>query len=115
MLRLDIQAPDYSYYMLFFDLLPIVRTAHREDDCIMLADIYIFTAWCLRQRRAGDLYNAVCVAFYEHLFDERNLWEDVIPWLTPQVVQTCWPLWEVRLSAEEQINLRRRLDQVIVK
>ena len=111
MLRRDIQDREYTYYLLFFDLLRMARTAHQENNTTLLTSIYLFAAWCLQQRRAGDLYNAVCVAFYEHLFDTRDLWEAVIPWLTPEVVQNCWFLWEARLSAEEQLDLRQRLDQ----
>lgn len=85
--------PEYSYYMLYFDLLPLSREAHRNNDRATLRNIYGFAEWCLRQQhRAKDLGNAVYVAFYEHLFDEREDWERVIPYLTREVFEECWSL-----------------------
>src|SRR5437764_3802833 len=96
-LRQPLQRRDYSIYMLYFDLLPMVREAHDADDTALLRQIYGFAAWCLEQK-AKDLSNAAGVAFYEHLFDDRRYGKQVIPWLAPGILDTCWPLWEARLS-----------------
>jgi hypothetical protein len=79
--------------MLYFDLLPMVREAHDNDDHDLLMRIYCFAQWCHAQE-AKDLWNAAGVAFYEHLFDERKYWVEVIPWLSPSVIADCWSLWE---------------------
>ncbi len=101
-LKRDLHDRAYSYYQLYFDLLPMVRAAHVAGDDVTLRKIYGFAAWCLQQRRrAGDLYNAACVAFYEHLFDRREDWAAVLPWLSPAVIDECWPLWEARRSLWE--------------
>ena len=98
-LRRELHDREYTYYQLYFDLLPMVRDAHAASDEATLRQIYDFAEWCPRQgRRASDLYNAVCVAFYEHLFDRPEDWAAVIPWLSPAVVDECWPLWESRWS-----------------
>ena len=103
----ELQDPQYTYYMVFFDLLPMVREAHDSGDIPTLRNIYGFAEWCFRQySRAPDLNNAVCVAFYEHLFDERRHWEDVIVWLPSDIIQACWTLWEARLTCEELRELR---------
>ena len=80
----------YTYYTLFFDLLPMSRDAHASGDATTLRAIYEFAEWCLSQRnRADDLYNAALVAFYEHLFDEQEDWAKVLPWLTRAVFDEC--------------------------
>jgi hypothetical protein len=106
-LRCDVQRPDFSIYMVFFELLPMVREAHQEGDAEMLRRIYGYAEWCLEQK-AKDLWNAAAVAFYEHLFDShRSLWRQFVRWLSPRVVADCWGLWEWRLSAEELAEVRQ--------
>ena len=99
-LRRELNDREYTIYMLYFDLLPMVREAHDEDDRNLLRRIYGFAAWCFDQK-AKDLWNSAAVAFYEHLFDQRKYWSLVLPWLSPKVITECWPLWEFRLSAED--------------
>jgi hypothetical protein len=89
----------FSVYALWFELLPLAREAHYEDNQDLLRRIYAFAAWCHRQR--GDLSNAVCVSFYEHLFDERWMRPLVARWLTDEVARDVRPLWEARLSVDE--------------
>lgn len=108
-LRRELQRRDYSIYLLYFDLLPMVRKAHDTDDADLLRRIYSFAAWCLEQK-AKDLWNAAGVAFYEHLFDDRRYWQKVIPWLSPRVIAECWSLWEWRLSAETLQEVRRLIE-----
>ena len=91
-LRRDLQSRDYSVYLLFFDLKPMLRVAHDADDTEELRRIYGFAEWCSRQT-AKDLWNAAGVAFYEHLFDYPEYSERVIPWLSPRVVYYHWSLW----------------------
>ncbi len=89
---------EYSVYMLYFDLLPMVREAHDRDDHDLLKRIYGFAEWCLSQ--SGDLSNAAGVAFYEHLLDTVTIGR-VIPWLSPYAVEMCWPLWKARLDSAQ--------------
>jgi hypothetical protein len=106
-LRLDAQRPDFSIYMVFFDLLPRVREAHQDGDTEAIRRIYGFAEWCFEQK-AKDLWNAAGVAFYEHLFDShRSLWPEFVEWLSPQVVEGCMGLWERRLSEEELAEVRQ--------
>jgi hypothetical protein len=85
----------YSAYALWFELLPLVRDAHREENADLLRRIYGFAEWCYR---AGpELRNAVAVSFYEHLLDERWMRPLVSPWLTAEIVRDIRPLWEARL------------------
>jgi acetylornithine deacetylase/succinyl-diaminopimelate desuccinylase-like protein len=111
------QAADCNYYQLYFDLLPMCRKAHAVNDQLTLRKIYAHAEWCLRQKeRAPDLNNAVWVCFYEHLFDHREDWERVIPYLSARVYESCWPIWEYRwkfwterFGAEETGRLRQLL------
>ncbi|HEX5444517.1 MAG TPA: hypothetical protein VFW87_11830 [Pirellulales bacterium] len=106
-LRRDLQRPDFSVYMLFFELLPNVRQAHQEGDADALRRIHGFAAWCAEQN-AKDLWNAAGVAFYEHLFDShRSLWGEFVRWLPPRVLADCRALWEARLSVEDLAEIRR--------
>lgn len=106
-LRRDLHDRSFSYYMLFFDLLPMVRQAHATHDVPTLRAIYDYAAWCFKQEhRAPHLFNAVCVAFYEHLFDHHEDWDAVSAWLTPTIAAAVWPLWKVRFDAEQWHTLR---------
>jgi hypothetical protein len=109
-LREDINSGDYTIYMLYFDLLPMVRDAHDANDRDVLRKIYSFAEWCLAQQ-SEDLWNAAGVAFYEHLFDETGYRPQVAPWLSPKVVEECWSLWKVRLSTQELLEVERLIAQ----
>jgi hypothetical protein len=109
-MRHEAQRPDFSVYMVFFELLPMVREAHQEGDTETLKRIYGFAEWCFEQK-AKDLWNAAGVAFYEHLFDShKSLWDQFVQWLSPRVIEGCWGLWEWRLSAEDLAEVRRLID-----
>lgn len=97
----------FSPYALFFVLLPFVRDAHRCGDTDVVRRTYAFAQWCHHQRRGGELPNAVAVAFYEHLFDDWSLREQVAPWLSPSVTRDIWPLWEARLDSAKLADVRR--------
>jgi hypothetical protein len=90
----------FSVYALWFELLPLARNAHRESNDELLRRIYDYADWCWRKR--GYLENAVAVAFYEHLFDERWMRALLVPWLSEPVIQDVRPLWEARLTDEER-------------
>jgi hypothetical protein len=108
-LRRDIQTPRYSIYLLFFDLLPMVRQAHATADGDTLQQIYGFAAWCLSQP-AGELRNAAAVAFYEDMFDSsQSDWPAIAARLSPTVIGACWPLWEARLPPNKLRDLRTLL------
>lgn len=110
MLRRELNDREYSIYMLYFDLLPMVREAHQGNDREVLSRVYGFADWCLRQE-AQDLWNSAAVAFYEHLFDERKDWSSIVPWLSPTAINGCWPLWEQRLTPAEMKELRHLIDR----
>ncbi|MFN8515255.1 MAG: hypothetical protein U0841_22245 [Chloroflexia bacterium] len=109
-LRQELHDRHYTIYGLYFDLLPMARAAHDADDSETLRQIYTFAGWCFAQRNK-DLWNAAAVAFYEHLFDRRDQWLDVLPWLSDKVIKDCWGLWELRLTQEELQRLRRLIGQ----
>ncbi len=98
----------YNYYLLFFDLFAMFREALDASDERTLGRILDFAQWCFCQhRRAPDLNNAVCVAFYEHVFDVAHRdWPDVARWLSPSVIRACWTLWEARHDKDEFQKLR---------
>jgi hypothetical protein len=104
-LRRELNNPSYSIYALFFDLLPMVREAHQAANEEVLRRIYGFAAWSLDQR-AKELWNAAGTAFYEHVFDRRSDWTNVIPWLSEKIIANCWELWAARLSDVEISELR---------
>ena len=104
-LKQDLTNAEYTIYLLYFDLLPMVREAHEVNNRELVQKIYGFAEWCFDQK-AKDLWNAAGVAFYEHLFDFRDDWQKVVPWLSPKVIRGCWPLWEVRLDQNEIDELR---------
>lgn len=105
-LQNELNDPEYTIYMLYFDLLPMTLEAHEKNDCDRLRRIYGFAAWCVNQT-TGELMNAAGVAFYEHLFDEKRYWGKVVPWLSPHVIRECWPLWEFRLEKTDLAEIEK--------
>jgi hypothetical protein len=97
----------FSVYALWFELLPLVRQAHRDSDDDLLRRIYGFAEWCSEQQ--GELSNAVAVSFYEHLFDERWMRPLVVPFLTDRIVRDVTPLWESRLSPTDMRAIEKLL------
>jgi hypothetical protein len=106
----EIEREALSPYALFFMLLPFARDAHKRGDQDALRRTYGFAQWCHHQRRGSELPNAVDVAFYEHLFDDWSLREQIVPWLSPHVSQDVWPLWQARLNEPKLSELRGLLD-----
>jgi hypothetical protein len=99
----------FSPYALWFELLPMVRAAHRSDDHDLLGRIYSYADWSLGQ--GAELRNAVAVSFYEHLFDEKWMRPVAAERLSPRAVDAVRPLWVARLSTDdldEVDNLLRR-------
>ncbi len=103
--RRELNDPEFSIYMLYFELVPLVLEAHKEADERELLKIYGFAKWCFEQKN-GELMNATGVAFYEHLFDNWSLRHDVAKWITPEILRSCWCLWELRLEPEQLVELR---------
>jgi hypothetical protein len=97
-----------NYYLLFFDLFAMFHEALNVSDEQTLRRIFDFAEWCFCQgRRAPDLNNAVCVCFYEHVFDVAHRdWADVARWLSPAVIGACSTLWEARYDKDELEKLR---------
>jgi hypothetical protein len=88
----------FSPYALWFELLPLVKKAHRANDTELLKRTYGYAEWSFQEE---ELSNAVAVTFYEHLFDEPWMRPLVPKWLSTSVVADVWSLWEARLSADE--------------
>ena len=103
--RRELNDPGFSIYMLYFELVPLVRQAHKDADERTLHEIYGFANWCFEQHN-GELRNATGVAYYEHLFDDWSLRHDVAKWITPEIERSCWCLWELRLESEKLLALR---------
>lgn len=110
-LHTEIEREASSPHAVFFELLPIVRNAHRQNNDDVLRRAYSFAQWCHHQRRGSELPNAVGVSFYEHLFDDWSQHLAVIPWLSPNVRRDIWPLWQRRLDVHKLDELKRRFDQ----
>lgn len=105
-LRREINDHRYSVYMLYFDLLPLLREAHAASDTETSRKIYGFAEWCFAQR-SEEPHNAVAVAFYEHLFGlPRTDWPAIIRRLPPAVIEACWPLWELQLEPDQLRRLQ---------
>ena len=98
----------FSPYALWFELLPLVREAHRAGDDDLLERIYRYAEWSFKQE---ELSNAVAVSFYEHLFDEHWMRRLVPRWLDTRVVADLWTLWEARLSADELAEVAQLLNR----
>lgn len=98
----------FSPYAVWFKLLPRVCQAHRDGDDKLLARIYALAEWC-RSQPEQEIWNSVCVSFYEHLFDEAWMRPLVPRWLSDKAVADAWPLWEYRLAPDALAEVRALL------
>jgi hypothetical protein len=107
-----LEEPETTIYWVFFDLLPLVRKFHDDNDTIGLSKIYEFAEWCLRQgKRAKDLRNAAGVAFYEHLVDSESTLKQIPQWVKPWAFEQVMELFEARLDASDYSKLLKRYDE----
>lgn len=107
-LRADLSLPGATLITFGWHMVEVVRCAHAEGDIATLRRIYGYALWCHRQR-APALWNAVGVAFYEHLLDRPADWRAVLAWLAPEVIESAWPLWEWRLGTEKMREVKQQL------
>jgi hypothetical protein len=111
-LRNELNDKNYSLYLLFGDLLPMVRHAHCSRDWERVSAIYDFAEWCAAQP-SKELWKPAGVSFYEHLFDEEPPgMKEILPWVSPRVRSDCRGLWEWRLPPERFKQLDRLLKKI---
>lgn len=92
----------FSVYIIFFDLLPLAVRAHQANDEDLLRRIYMYAEWCWTQKdKSSDTYNAVCVAFYEHLVDEDITCQTIPVWIKPEIFEDIRDIFEPRMTADE--------------
>ena len=99
---------DSTYAMWREVFLPLTKDAYQREDADLLARIFEYAAWSAR-RPAKEVWNAVAVSFYEHVFDVARTpdWLDHIAKLTPRdVVNDVSVLWEGQLSEGELRRIR---------
>lgn len=100
---------DSTYAMWREVFLPLTKDAYQRDDADLLARIFDYAAWSAR-RPAKEVWNAVGVSFYEHLFNVARTPGriDCVVRLTPRdVMDNVSVLWEGQLSEGELRRLRR--------
>ena len=99
-----------SVYSLWFELLPMARSADDDGDTDLLRRIYEY-AHLVSAAPSKELWNPVGVAFLEHLFDDATeaRMRDVLAWLADDVVQDVWGLWQWRLEGDKVEIVRRLL------
>lgn len=85
----------FNFYDLSRELLTMVYEEPTASDSEMLQRIFAYAEWASRQR-AADIWNPIGVCFYEHIFDRRDDWERVLPYLSSYAVWNNRPLWKAR-------------------
>lgn len=109
-LREELEDEDdiFSIYILFTELDPLLKSAHREGDDDMLRRIYGYASWA-REQPDDDIQNAAGVSFYEHLFDQKWMRPLVIPWINSAIVRDYLNLWELMLPPADLEEVRQLL------
>jgi len=103
----------FSVYQLFFDMLPMAQAAHQAQNRDLLERIYQYAEWCWKQKnRADDVYNAVCVAFYEHLVDEAESCAAIPQWIKPEIFADIHDVFEPRMTQDNYHELLARYNAV---
>jgi hypothetical protein len=106
-LRNQLQGEERDLYSLFNELEDVAEEAHLSKDSEALRRIHGYAEWCLRQ--GGDLWAPAGMGFYENLF-MRVPWEDIVPWLSPFVIDQIRETWAVlgrERVFERLVNERR--------
>lgn len=96
-----------SPMQLVFELLAVVRIAHRDRNETKLAAIYDFAAWCNEQPEK-PIWNAVGVAFYEHLLKpgDESHWREYSRFFGAHEWETVLNLSEFRYGSSFANELR---------
>ncbi|MBP2340038.1 DUF7674 family protein [Saccharothrix coeruleofusca] len=102
-----VERESWSCHVFLSELWQLALEAHREGDHEVLGRVYGFAHWCFQQEQF--LSNAAVVSFYEHVFDEWELRDEVAPWLPAEVVAKVRPLWEWRWPQERLTEVDRLL------
>ena len=96
----------FSVYMIWFDLLPSTVSAHELNDTDTLQKVYKYAEWCWTQKgKSSETYNAVCVAFYEHLVDEEVTCEAIPVWIKPEIFKDLQNLFKSRMKLDDYQDL----------
>jgi hypothetical protein len=107
-LRAAVEHEAWSCHVFLSDLSQLVAEAHREGNDDVLRRAYGFAHWCFQQPEQF-LGNAALVSFYEHVFDDWDLRDEVAPWLPIDVLPKVRALWEWRWPAERLTEVDRLL------
>ncbi|SDP77026.1 hypothetical protein SAMN05421507_11484 [Lentzea jiangxiensis] len=99
-LRAVAEAGEWSCHVFFSELCQLTQEAHREQDDDVLRRAYGFAHWCFHQPEQF-LGNAALISFYEHVFDDWDLREEVAAWLPVDVLPKVRALWEWRWPKEQ--------------
>ncbi|MCS7482128.1 hypothetical protein ACFFQW_24220 [Umezawaea endophytica] len=94
-----VEHESWSCHVYFGEVWHLALEAHRAADEDTLRRVYGFAHWCFQQPEQF-LTNAIMVSFYEHVFDDWDLRDDVAHRLPPEVVVKVRPLWEWRMTTE---------------
>jgi hypothetical protein len=106
-LRSELEDPETTIYSVFFELLPRCREAHDRGDTAELERIYGFADWCASQKER-ELWNAVGVAFYEHLADSNRTFEAIPQWVRKPIFDDIAGLLEARVGPTRVAQIRRQ-------
>jgi hypothetical protein len=105
-----VERESWSCHVFLSELVQLALEAHRDGDREVLGRVYGFAHWCFRQPERF-LSDASVVSFYEHVFDEWELRDEVAPWLPAEVVDRVRPLWEWRWPKERLTEVDQLLDR----
>ena len=79
-LKNNFQDPELSLYIVFGELLDLLKQAHVDNDQKRIKDIYEYAEWCAKQNDK-TLWNAAGVSFYEHLCENELIFSQLTRWL----------------------------------
>jgi hypothetical protein len=106
-LRKDFENPETSIYGVFFEMLPALVEAHKQNDTDRLQNIYDYAEWCFK-RKEKDLWNAAGIAFYEHLADYEETRYEIPKWVKYEIYKEIRGLLELRIAKEFILELDKR-------
>src|SRR5437762_1262006 len=100
----DLGARDFPCHELFFRLSVLAVDAHKTRDDAALRRIHGFAKWCLHQ--SEELWREAGIGFYEDVFAEVA-WDQIVPWLSPFVIEQVKKTWALGVSGERAGELDR--------
>ncbi|MFA5794639.1 MAG: hypothetical protein WC980_06185 [Candidatus Brocadiia bacterium] len=97
-------------YIALHELVKKAKIAYDVSDNETLSRIFGFAEWCLKQN-TGELNNAACVSFYEHLGEATDKLVKFSPWISPEALELASGILKWAFSEDDFLELKHAVEK----